>query len=1454
MDYRNILIITLIILILAAGYFFYKDIELDPHNAIVSYIEQSTGYEIKYSSAKLWPLNELTIEELNLVGDNFILNVPRVNLGYSIFDYFQNQENVPEIIKYINLESPEIRYIISEDREENQSSFKDIKESIFNQTDELYINIKEGDILIKQSNTEYRLGSLDTEIKINSEQNNIKLDIKKGLQTSGLVLDKYQLQNYTTTDFRISAELNNESWDLYLKNDNLKLSEFNNLLKDNLGEQFAQYQLNILEGKAQIDFHINGTNENIEDYQANIKLADTVFDFKLKDSSYQEKVAISAGSFHLSSNQNELLVESLNFNFNDVNYNFKGLYNLADNNYSGKLSSKNFQIDSDYLNRFVQADLPFDFATEGSFNVNIDGNLDNVNLISNLKLNNLLIKDQEFVDISAKVRYLDNTLYLDNLYLKTINEAVLEGKGLYDFSKKNYKLDLNGNNVRLATYLNQEFIQEFVNQYNLTEYLAGKLDFDLSTTGSGRIEDNIVKADFDFEPNRENILRENGIRLLSGNLLYENNKLFLEKGNLFVNGDRLNLLGQFNLNNQDIYAKLRGEGIGVASLNHYFDLQIKEENKVDISTTIKGKIDEPLIKGEIKSSELAYQNYKVDDVTLDFAYSSRKLTIENVNFVFDEINFNGQGTLSIGKEYKLSQAIVDFSLEAEEINYKKAAQYFEFELPVKGDLEPSIDISGKLSNIEAAGYFISSNTEVNYDGKTYKFEHVEATVTGSLEKNRLELVKGVIRKDDLNIQLKGTYQDNNIDFNFAADNFALEELQLIEEASGIFDIEGKITGGINNPQVSFNFISNNFRYNRFLAEEFTGQVTYNNDTIKFKDVKLKRRSSNYILTGSINDITENGKQTVDIEISTDRGNTREIINFMDYSSPYSINYPFSGSVNLTGNLTEPTFVLDLSVINNFVDIIEIKGKISNKIDLNLTGDKVPLDLIKSADLINTDLDFDGNLNFKGTVKGNREEFVIDLDTNLTDLEVLNIKINDINGNLSYNSSGRFTFKQILNQTDDQNITAEGNLRITERFIPEIEIEINNYKLNQIANIDGSISTLKGAIDGEVTLRGEMQNPQLSGNVGVDLSRLAVEGIADITNINGNLSFDERKITLNDIQGKFGQGNFNLTGNINYLNQENFWEVRLQGENFQFNRGSFNGYYNPDIRILNEFSSPLIFGDLRVFDFVVDSELNWPTSQSEETTEPLFTPDLKLNLIPGENVYFRSENIDIQVEGGSLQLNYQNEELTFIGRLSSNQGALDYYNNKFIVDNVTATFEKYSDNIPVIHLVGSTIAGGTRVFIYVDGPADNLNISFGSQPELPQDKIIALLTRRGGLRGFTSEDDFEPGSLVESELFRYVGEQVQLNFVQRVERSLANIFALDRFEIDTYSLAGEQEVTVYLGKDLTDKLYLQYTGTFSPEIRDSELTFEYDINKYLNLEGGWYGEDDYRFLLETTIEF
>src|SRR6056297_2663718 len=145
MDYRNILIMTLIILILAAGYFFYKDVELDPQNTIVSYIEEQSGLNINYSSAELWPLNEITIENLNLVGDNFILKVPKVNIGYSIFDYFNETNQMGKIIKYINLDSPELVYNNSGSAGETSGlDFTQLKNRLFKEVDDLYINIKNG--------------------------------------------------------------------------------------------------------------------------------------------------------------------------------------------------------------------------------------------------------------------------------------------------------------------------------------------------------------------------------------------------------------------------------------------------------------------------------------------------------------------------------------------------------------------------------------------------------------------------------------------------------------------------------------------------------------------------------------------------------------------------------------------------------------------------------------------------------------------------------------------------------------------------------------------------------------------------------------------------------------------------------------------------------------------------------------------------------------------------------------------------------------------------------------------------------------------------------------------------------------------------------------------------------------------------------------------------------------
>src|SRR6056297_767097 len=212
MRYKDMTIMILIILILAAGYFFFNDIQLDPENVIISQLEEETGYNIEYSSAKLWPLNQLTVEELNLVGDNFILRVPKLSLGYSIFDYFNNTENVGRIIKYINLENPEVVYNMVQSNGEDQNieqTFSDFKVSIFNQLKELYVKIDNGNVFINQSGQNYIFENINTEFKINSAQKSIIFDLKKGLKVKGLEYNNVSIDGIETKEFRLSAQMNN---------------------------------------------------------------------------------------------------------------------------------------------------------------------------------------------------------------------------------------------------------------------------------------------------------------------------------------------------------------------------------------------------------------------------------------------------------------------------------------------------------------------------------------------------------------------------------------------------------------------------------------------------------------------------------------------------------------------------------------------------------------------------------------------------------------------------------------------------------------------------------------------------------------------------------------------------------------------------------------------------------------------------------------------------------------------------------------------------------------------------------------------------------------------------------------------------------------------------------------------------------------------------------------------
>lgn len=129
-----------------------------------------------------------------------------------------------------------------------------------------------------------------------------------------------------------------------------------------------------------------------------------------------------------------------------------------------------------------------------------------------------------------------------------------------------------------------------------------------------------------------------------------------------------------------------------------------------------------------------------------------------------------------------------------------------------------------------------------------------------------------------------------------------------------------------------------------------------------------------------------------------------------------------------------------------------------------------------------------------------------------------------------------------------------------------------------------------------------------------------------------------------------------------------------------------------------------------------------TAQSNGGAGPVFPLDLTISA--PARVFIRGRGLDAEM-GGQLRLTGTTAQVIPVGGFSLIRGRLDILQQRFELTEGSATME--GDFIPYLHLAARTTAPtGIVISIVVDGPADAPVISFQSQPELPQDEILAQL--------------------------------------------------------------------------------------------------------------------------------
>ncbi len=121
--------------------------------------------------------------------------------------------------------------------------------------------------------------------------------------------------------------------------------------------------------------------------------------------------------------------------------------------------------------------------------------------------------------------------------------------------------------------------------------------------------------------------------------------------------------------------------------------------------------------------------------------------------------------------------------------------------------------------------------------------------------------------------------------------------------------------------------------------------------------------------------------------------------------------------------------------------------------------------------------------------------------------------------------------------------------------------------------------------------------------------------------------------------------------------------------------------------------------------------------------------LDIRVSAPNQVFVRGRGLDSEF-GGALRITGTSKDVVPIGAFNLIRGRLDLLGQRLEIEEATVTMQ--GSFIPVIRIRAATQADDVTVIIQVLGPATNPEILFSSEPELPEEEVLARLIFRRGL--------------------------------------------------------------------------------------------------------------------------
>jgi len=1471
-------LLGVLILMLIAAYFLSLLSGLPQYfkNDIIAFLEERFSGEISFSSVSLWPLNRLRLESFSFADQNGnLVKIEQLNLDYNFnFSDFDN------LIKISFLEAKNAEIILTGDFSavekgsqsanlNNQNSeageFKLASFDLPKFLGDINVNLVNSKLTIKNEDYDLELSNLNLGAAAQSSKDYV-LNLSTSILIDQLSYNNFKLNDFEAEKLELQLKRESESADLYFKTDNLAVNSMVNLLEQkNYNFEGFNIDLNTLTGLFSAKGEIKFAKNKILNYKSEIDFSE------LKMTAFYQRQNQSE-NFNLSFNDLKLVLSGPKFNLAAADNSFLLDDNLVD--FSFKLDQNyQYQLELAAANFNYNYDLLKPELSSGniSFALKVEGDQQQIKRAqADITAENVVSKYAELQNSHLIVKLVDKEIFVEKAEFELANNSKLNLQASYNLQDGNYLLSAEAAEMKISNNLislleEYNLAADYLNQLRKIE--DDSLDFILDIAGYYNHESGISAAgdlDFDFS-----FVEEESEIQLESKFWYTDQKLFFDSLKLISDFAYLDLLGEIDFAAENFDLRYAAKNIEPAFLNQLFDLNLNYLTEINptinyIEGHLADSFSNPTFSLDLEMDELRYQNYVLKDIKMRADYADDKLELAEAKASVSQALLRAKGKITD----LTGTAAVDFNIRSENLYFQDIAAAAGTEIPLTGQLQLNADLSGPLRDYDLDFSINTSNPAFTFGDREFELSNLSSNI--KKENGNFKIENFSFKYQNLNFKADGIYNPAaGFDLNYQLTGLEIQSYlnsypNLAEKITGSLNLNGSLNGPLEALSLNFKLGSEALYFDGFELDiqENNFEYSFQADQLDINQFNFSFASGSYQITGQAFDFNTVPQSKLNfklLEVPTE-----------EFFQKYLTFYPFAQEVILKG---ESEIETNGSEYNIFLDIaaylgqsaqssFAINGEIGKEIALNFSGSELPLAV--AADQYGFNLDLQSDLDLSGNISGGLMTPVLNLSHTLTNIEINETIIESITGDILVENRRRFSASETVNFSEGGNLTLDGSYSLNDKQL-SLTSDLQSLPLAFILSFFGEEISSDGHLNGNLRAEGNIDDLQFSGELAARGETLEVGIWSPIKNFEAEINFQNEKALLQNVNGQFGEGRFEIGGAFNLLDSDNFWDLTLTGQDLYFDYGSLTGNFDSQLSFSGSLQDPLLAGELQIFDFIIGIPFKWPAGGGKTGAEAdgaggnTFIPRIDLKLVPGNNVRVKNNNMDILVQNGDLHLDFNHRRenrLMMEGRLRSSEGRFTYYNSRFTLNSAEITFTPVDEgDIPNLLVNATTYAGGREINIILNGPANNMRISFSSNPEMTEEEILNLLSSRGALgSAIIGGENIGIQQIILQELIRIASGFLQENLISGIESDFKTVLSLDRIEIDTLQYGTEREVAIYLGKNLSQRFYLEYAAFFGEEERNNEISFQYRLNEITTLKGSYLGEDEYQITLENEIEF